>query len=180
MNVPGARARWQTVNVHRVIAPESIRLELETPVPEPEEGEETLRPAAVQRFKEQVLEEMAELLMRSGRVGHAGRLLRDLIHRERRASTAVGHGVAFPHVHSDQAKEMLVAIARAPQGIPFDSADGQPVRLIVAMVAPHDNDRLYLNLVRRFSEMFSGDAALAEILAAKDEYEVLRAVQGYL
>lgn len=168
------------VNLHRLISPELVRLQLETPVPEPVEGEEALRPAAIRDFKEDVLGEIAEMFASAGRVGHVGKLHRDLINRERRASTAVGRGVAFPHVRSQQAKEMLLGILRAPEGVPFESPDGEPVRLIVAMVAPPGDDRLYLNLVRRFSVMLSGDAALPELLAAADEHELIRVLESYL
>ena len=123
---------------------------------------------------------MVELFERSGRVANPSRLLRDMVNRERKASTAVGHGVAFPHVRTRQARETIIAVALTPEGIPFDTPDGQTVQLILAMVTPPHDDRLYLNLIRRFSEMFHGDAALPEVLAARDEHEVIRVLDSYL
>lgn len=168
------------MNLHQILPPERVKMRLAAEPPQPEEGEPALSAATLRAFKEQVLAELVELLDRSGRVGNPAKLLRDLINRERKASTAVGRGIAFPHVHSLQAREMIAAVALAPEGIPFDAPDGAPVHLLVAMVAPSHDNRLYLNLVRRFAEMFRGDAVLPEVLAARDEHEVIRILGGYL
>jgi mannitol/fructose-specific phosphotransferase system IIA component (Ntr-type) len=168
------------MSLTQLLDPRLVQMHLETEPPEPEEGAAELAPGQVRDFKEAVLAELAEIFERSERVSNPSRLLRDLVNRERKASTALGRGVAFPHVHSLQARDLIVAVALAPEGIPFDAPDRELVRLIVGIVAPRDNDRLYLNLVRRFSEMFLGDVALPEVLAARDEYEVVRVLGGYL
>jgi mannitol/fructose-specific phosphotransferase system IIA component (Ntr-type) len=168
------------VNLRRLIQPTMVRLRLETPVPEPLEGEEELTARQVTGFKEEVLGEIAALFEASGRIDRIDRLHRELMLREGKASTAVGRGIAFPHIKTLRAREMLCAIALAPKGIPFDEPDDEPVRLIVGIVSPKDEERAYLHLVRRFSEVFLGDAALPEILEARDEHEVIRILSSYL
>lgn len=168
------------MNLRRLLPPELVRLRLETPVPEPEEDEEVLSDSALRDFKEDVLAEIADMFEETGHVGRLTRLHRELCLREGKASTAVGNGVAFPHIKTLQAKELMVAIALAPEGIPFDTPDGEPVFLIAAIVSPKGEDRAYLNLVRRFSEIFSGGAALPELLAADSEHEVIRILSSYL
>ena len=124
-----------TVNLRRLIQPSMVRLRLETPVPEPLEGEEGLTPRQITGFKEEVLGEIAELFEASGQIDRVDKLHRELTLREGKASTAVGRGIAFPHIKTLRTREMICAIALAPEGIPFDEPDGEPVRLIVGIVS---------------------------------------------
>jgi len=168
------------MNLHHIVSPDRVLLRITTPIPEPEEGEEQISGSALRDFKEEVLGEIADAIESSGSVGRINRLRRELHLREGKASTAVGRGIAFPHIRTLQVREMTGAIALAPEGIPFDSPDGEPVRLIVMLVSPKGEERAHLNLVRRFSEVFQGDAALAEVLQAQSEHEVIRILDSYL
>ena len=47
-------------------------------------------------LKEEILEEIVDLFDATGQVGNRNKLLTDLVNRERKASTALGNGVAVP------------------------------------------------------------------------------------
>ena len=53
--------------------------------------------------------------------------------REKVASTGMEHGVAIPHASVDGIEDALAALALSP-GVPFQSSDGQPARLIILLI----------------------------------------------
>jgi nitrogen PTS system EIIA component len=101
-------------------------------------------------------------------------LFQVLLAREAMGSTAVGHGIAIPHVrnpvvlHGAPASITLCYLANP---IPFDAIDGQPVHTIFTMISPTIRGHLQL-LARlswalhdpKFKAKVSGRAAAAEIV----------------
>lgn len=51
-------------------------------------------------------------------------------------STGIGDGVAFPHATISTVEAPMACFAVAPQGVPFESVDGRPARLILLLVMP--------------------------------------------
>ncbi len=97
------------------------------------------------------------------------------MNRERKATTGLGSGIAMPHVRTPQAKGFAMAVAVAKQGIAFDSVDGEPVKLFVAMVAPAYDDRFYLKVERDLAAAFANGAELRDQLAeASSKGELIR------
>ncbi len=164
----------------RYLREECIKLRLETRSPTEEEWEEAREVSAhaVERLrartKEAVLGELADLFATSDRIGNRNRLLTDLINRERKATTGIGGALAIPHVRTAQAKEFIIAVALAPDGVEFGAIDGEPVRVFVAMVAPPYDDRTYLQVYPRIGELFAEDWMLDALLSAEAPGEVIR------
>ncbi len=93
-------------------------------------------------------------------------LLRVLLEREAIGTTAIGRGLALPHVRSHVVQATAVAFARLRRPLAFGAADGQPVQSAVLLVAPYGAaGTLYQPLL----------AVLAE--AAHDEARRLRTIE---
>lgn len=168
------------MNFRRFLRPESVRLELRTRL-EPE-GElppdfDPESPRNLARIQESVIEEMAELLCASGDVANPSRLCRDLHNREKKAATAVGQGIAVPHVRTLQAKSFIMAFGRSSEGLPFSAPDGEPVRLFFAMAAPPHDDRTYLRVYRALATLLLDPENYEQFLHAQDPSEILRALE---
>ncbi len=159
----------------RYLKPAQIKLELDAapPVPVPEEWSHD---RLVWHVKERVLDELIELFVASKKVANATKLRTDLINREKKSSTAVGQGVAIPHVRTMQAREFTICIARSTAGIDFDAPDGALVHVFFGVVAPPYGDKLYLEVYREIGEMLTHDATRAEIMEASSPHEVIKAV----
>ena len=139
------------MNFRRFLPPEAICLALKTAALPEGELPDGFDPAGRQnlsRIREGVIAELCELLSATGEVANPNRLFRDLYNREKRAVTAVGEGVAFPHVRTLQVKSFVMAFGRSLEGLPFDAPDEEPVRLFFAMAAPPYEDRTYLKVYR--------------------------------
>lgn len=140
------------MKLRRYLVPERIRLGLDLGLDEldPEMPRDKYR----RIVKERVMHELAILLSSSGKIAKPKRLATDLLNREKKATTAIGRGIAIPHVRTRQAKELVMAVAISREGVDFGAVDDQPVHVFVSLVAPAHDDRKYLEVVQRLAELF--------------------------
>lgn len=89
--------------------------------------------------KEEAIAELVELLVRAGKVQDREGVLAALYERELKGSTGIGGGVAIPHAKHEEVSGVVLAIGVSPDGIEFDAADGEPVRLVFLVMAETHN-----------------------------------------
>lgn len=82
----------------------------------------------------------------------------NLFARERLGSTGLGHGVAVPHGRIRGLKAPLAAFVRLSEPIPFESPDGEPVRLLIFLLIPDNVTQQHLEILSEIAEMFSDKA----------------------
>lgn len=128
-----------------------------------------------ERNKERILAELVNILDLSCRTGNNCKLLTDFINRERKASTAIGHGIAVPHIRTMQAKEFIMGVARSKEGYYFDSPDGEPVHLFFIMASPPYDDNFYLKIFKALAESFQYESFRQELMDAQEPYDIIRA-----
>ena len=163
------------MNLSRYMNESLIRLEMSTEIEPPQNGNSVDKWR--NQAKEQILEELVELLDTGARIGNRTRLLTDFVNRERKASTALGHGVAVPHIRSLQAKDFMIAFARSTDGYDFDAPDGAPVHLFFVMAAPPYDDTLYLKAFKALCEMLHDASFRNELMSLASPGEVIRAIR---
>lgn len=153
-----------------------VKLEMTTVV-EPLE-EEGSHAKWLQASKEAVLEELVTLLETRNRVGNRTKLLCDFVNREKKATTALGRGIAIPHVRSMQAKEFMIAFARSTEGYEFDSPDKEKTHLFFVMASPPYDDSFYLKVFKSLAEMLQYDDFRKELMTLQSPGEVIRAIRS--
>lgn len=164
------------MDISRYLKPELIKLEMGTEINV--DPDSSLHPDKILWMrKEAILKELVDLLDKSGKVGNKRKLLIDLVNRERKATTGIGQGIAFPHVRTMQAKEFIMGLARSKNGYDFDSLDHEPVHLFFVMAAPPYDDALYLKVFKALAEILRFDYFREELLNADSEHEIIRAVK---
>lgn len=97
-----------------------------------------------------------------------------LLQRERVASTAVGDGVAFPHVKLeglDAARTAVVVLRQG--GTELGALDGRPTRIVVALIVPPDSVGGHLMLLGVLSRKLRDSAVRAALLEASDPAAVI-------
>lgn len=101
--------------------------------------------------------------------------------RERLASTGVGSGVAIPHGRMAGLSELLAALAVSTGGIPFDAIDGQPVHILVVVLAPQRHTGDHLKVLAQVSRMLRQESVrrgLVDAVDAKSALTLIREVNG--
>lgn len=85
------------------------------------------------------LRALADLFANAERGGHSvDETVHALLEREALASTGVGSGVAIPHGRLTGLDKTVASLAIAPKGLEFDAIDGEPVHILVCILAPRD------------------------------------------
>jgi len=114
--------------------------------------------------KKRLFEQIGLLFENTRQIPRA-RVFDSLFDREKLGSTGLGYGVAIPHGRIKTIKEPVCAFVRAAQPIAFESPDGEPVRLVFAMLVPEHATETHLEILSELAQMFS-DAAMRESLQA--------------
>ena len=92
----------------------------------------------------------------------------NLFARERLGSTGLGHGVAVPHGRIRGLKAPLAAFVRLNEAIPFESPDGEPVKLLIFLLIPDNVTQQHLEILSEIAEMFSDQASRAALAEDTD------------
>ena len=123
--------------------------------------------------KRDVLIELADAQAKSGCVKDVEALKNAILEREAIMSTGIGISIAIPHAKIAQVTDFVLAIGRKPEGIEYDSLDGLPVKIIVMIAAPDDQQNMYLRVLAKVTHVLRDDAARAKIMAATGPDEIL-------
>jgi len=78
-------------------------------------------------------------------------LLTAITAREIMGTTALGNGVAFPHVRTKLTTRLLGALGLEPSGISFDALDGSPVYGVFLLLAPENANKEYFEVLGRIT-----------------------------
>jgi PTS system nitrogen regulatory IIA component len=107
--------------------------------------------------KKRALELVSELMAAGDSGLNAGEVFACLVERERLGSTGLGHGVALPHARLKGLEHALCAFLKLDAGVDFDAADGEPVRMICALLVPEQSTSEHLDILAMLAGMFSDE-----------------------
>ena len=138
---------------------------------------EMVVPALQGRTKDDVIEELAEVVSKHHPEIDHWRLVGALQDRERLNSTALGEGVAIPHGRLAGAKRVMGAFGRSPQGVDFNSLDGKPTHLFFLLVAPEDSAGAHLKALARISRLLKDEAFRTRLMQAEDAASLYRVIR---
>lgn len=96
-----------------------------------------------------------------------------LIDREKLQSTGIGDGVAIPHASAEAASRQAAALLLCPAGVPFESIDGNPARIIFGVVGPRRATGEHLRTLARISRLLRDATVRNKLIEAPDAKEAL-------
>lgn len=99
-------------------------------------------------------------------------VLESLIAREKRMTTALGEGIAFPHARLENLNKALFAVATFKEPVLFGEA---PVQIICLILVPISDPTVSLKIMAQLSRLLSDEKVKQTVLAAEDP-ETLRNV----
>lgn len=124
-------------------------------------------PLLEEKTREDALRRMVHVLAEKGVLRNEDDIFARLMERESIQSTAVGNGIAIPHCFSDQVVDLVITMARAPQGIPFDSFDGAPTRVIFLLLGNREGHGLHLKALARIARLIKSTGFIEKVIAAE-------------
>lgn len=118
--------------------------------------------------KEKSLEYLAHLIEAVPDLPGSPELAEEMIARERTHNTAIGSGVACPHVRATGGGDLLCAVGWTPAGIDYGSSDGKKVHLIVMYYIPESQKNVYLKEISSLASAIRREDGIQPIAAAAD------------
>lgn len=120
---------------------------------------EAISPSVQASDKESIVREMVGNLRSAGyfKDGDQDDIVKAIMKREMLGSTGIGRGVAIPHTKHAGVDRLVGTIGVSPNGIPFDSLDGEPVYLLVMLISPQDRPGDHLRALENVSRSLRDD-----------------------
>lgn len=122
------------------------------------------------------IRELAYKMESEGFVDKAETLVDEALRREALVSTAVSHGLAFPHVRGVEGGGLTLALGVSPKGIKFGDDAKSLTKIIFFMVIPTAASAFYLKLLAGLAETFVKPDARKAITAEKDPEKLWKAL----
>lgn len=105
--------------------------------------------------------------------------MEDFIQRERLGSTAIGAGVAIPHIRSAYTEVPIAVLINLRYGIDFDAMDDEHINLIFALVIPETSTQKYEPMFEQILGLFKQQDFLKKLKSAEDNHSLyLNALEG--
>ena len=134
---------------------------------------DALVPALAATTKEGAIRELVRSLQVAGYFQQAEveAVVGEVLRREGLGSTGIGRGVAIPHSRHAGLPRLIGTLGLAPAGIPFDSIDGQNVRLVFLLVSRPDQPGPHLHALETIVRVSESDEFLERLgrCMTKDE-----------
>ncbi len=126
------------------------------------------------RTKEEVIEELTDLLIQDGAVTNKEDFIRDVWLREELGSTGFENHIAIPHGKSSGVSRTALAIGRTQHAIPWETMDGSDVRCVILFaVCLVDQNANHIRLLAQVSGSLADEDIIAKLLVESDPHKII-------
>lgn len=104
-----------------------------------------------------------------------------LVVRERSMTTGMEHGIAIPHAAIDGIDDLIAVLGLNPTGIPFETLDGAPARIIIGLIIPRSKKLAHIKTLAEIAKLLSRADVRDRLLActaADEAVSALAELQG--
>jgi len=126
--------------------------------------------------KAEVLTQITQLMKEQGNISDLAAYRQAVFAREEESSTGVGEGIAIPHAKTAAVIKPGLAAMTFPDGVEFDSLDGEPVHLVFLIAASEHAENTHIDMLSRLSAMLMDEDFRARLLAAQTPQAFLQEI----
>jgi len=121
-------------------------------------------PKLAATMREEVISELARVLADGGFIEDPATVTELALRREAIVSTAVEHGLAFPHVRDVEGGGLTFALGLKEKGVDFGAPDGHLSKIFFFIVIPTPATAFYLRLLAGLVRTFDSSEARKALL----------------
>lgn len=103
--------------------------------------------------KMDAIDQMVSLMNKQGNVSDKEAYKEAVIERENLSTTGMVDGIAIPHARTNAIIQAGIAAMTLPEGVDYQSMDGQPTTLIFLIAAPDNGDNVHLQVLSELSTL---------------------------
>ncbi|EOW2078409.1 fructose-specific PTS transporter subunit EIIC [Vibrio mimicus] len=123
--------------------------------------------------KQEVFEELINILHEQGRISDKATFLNDIQAREELGNTGFEDGVAIPHTKSAAVTQPAVAIGVSKTGIDYGAEDGLPSKLFFMIASPDGGDDHHIEVLAELSSKLIEEGFIDAFLNAETSEQAL-------
>lgn len=123
--------------------------------------------------KEEVFNELIEILYAQGRISDKEQFLADIKAREELGNTGFEQGVALPHAKSSAVIEPAVVIGVHKTGIDYGAEDGLASKLFFMIASPDGGDNHHIEVLAELSSKLIEPGFIEQFLDCQDNHAAL-------
>lgn len=123
--------------------------------------------------KHDAIVQLSDVLSTAPQIKNAQELTAEILKREELMSTAIGKGIAIPHVRLSSVTDLVMAVGVCKKPISdYQTIDDEPVNLLFMIAAAYNQHSLYLKTISHFCGKLKQEGLHENIINAKDAQEV--------
>lgn len=127
--------------------------------------------------KKAIIRELIEILALNQKVKDKEEAFKSVMEREKLGSTGVGANIAIPHGRTNAVDKLVGALGISPEGVDFESLDGDPVYFVFLILSPLEATGDYLRAISRVSRFFKDRffrEALRNVTSAEEAMKIIK------
>ncbi|MED0657872.1 PTS fructose transporter subunit IIABC [Anoxybacillus ayderensis] len=129
------------------------------------------------RTKKEVIEELVDVLEKTGKLNNRQTFIEAIFAREAQSTTGIGEGIAIPHAKTKAVRTPAVVFGRSKEGIDYDSLDGKRSHLFFMIAAPEGANNTHLEALSRLSTLLMDASFRSKIENASTKQQIIQAIQ---
>ncbi len=136
-------------------------------------SEDTIIFALKGATKEEIIQEMIDLLVARGRIKDRDAALKAVLDREQKMSTGMQHGIAIPHGKTDSVDKLVTAMGLKKEGVDFGSMDGKPSTIFIMTISSISRTGPHIQFLSEISQVLNDPEKRERILQSQSASEIL-------
>ena len=135
-----------------------------------------IKPRLEAEDKDEVFEELVDLLVTQYRLSSREEILDAIRRREEKMSTGIKRGIAIPHAKTSLTKGVIGVIGISRTGIDYQSLDGEPVHLLFLLVSGEADAGLHLAVLKKIALLVENPDFYEAAMSAPDAEAVHKTI----
>ena len=140
--------------------------------------EEVIKVGLTARDKWEAIDELVDVLVAAHEIRLADRMvvIEAVRIREHSFTTGLKYGLAVPHGSVECVHDIVAALGTSARGIPFESPDGEPARLVILLVIPKESFQHHVGTLAGVSHLATLPELRERVLAAATAKEIAEVI----
>ena len=125
--------------------------------------------------KKEVVEELAGALVATDQLNKDDlpKFVKEILAREALGTTAIGRGIAIPHVRTALSSGLVGILGFSRDGIDFDPLDKQPTHAVFMLASPMANKDSQIRILGRIAAVANHENFLRFLLQCKSAQDIV-------
>jgi PTS system nitrogen regulatory IIA component len=134
--------------------------------------------------KKEIIKELIDVLVQNRKIKEKDKeeVFKSVMEREKLGSTGVGLGIAIPHGRTAAVDKLIGALGISPEGVEFETLDGEPVHFVFLILSPLEATSDYLRAISRVARMFKDKflrEALKNVSSVEEVIKIIKQEDNY-